>query len=155
MEELQYFLKHGSPHQALRKDEAINHVHWATTRRATVPKLMALAIDHRMQLEAIADKAGAPRERICAIQGAWPLQAAARVAEGRPGFGMLLDENYGRDAMFDSRATLGCGSAARSSCRAHGRCASNSRQDIGSQLVEWPVDPLHQVPVLLSSRRSG
>ena len=32
-EELQYFLAHGSPHRALRKDEAINHIHWATTRR--------------------------------------------------------------------------------------------------------------------------
>ncbi len=29
--ELQFFLKHGSPHRALRKDEAINHIHWATT----------------------------------------------------------------------------------------------------------------------------
>ena len=60
-EELQYFLKHGSPYKALRKDEAINHVHWATTRREQPPKLLALAIDHRMQLEAMADKAAAPR----------------------------------------------------------------------------------------------
>ena len=59
-DELQYFLKHGSPYKALRKDEAINHVHWATTRRAQPEKLLALAIDHRMQLEAIADKVGAP-----------------------------------------------------------------------------------------------
>ena len=28
--ELQYFLKNGSPQRALRKDEAINHIHWAT-----------------------------------------------------------------------------------------------------------------------------
>ena len=32
-EELQFFLKNGSKHRALRKDEAINHIHWATTRR--------------------------------------------------------------------------------------------------------------------------
>jgi hypothetical protein len=29
--ELSYFLKNGSKHRALRKDEAINHIHWATT----------------------------------------------------------------------------------------------------------------------------
>ena len=32
--ELQTFLKRGSPHRALRRDEALNHIHWATTRRA-------------------------------------------------------------------------------------------------------------------------
>jgi 5-dehydro-2-deoxygluconokinase len=47
--ELQYFLKSGSQHRALRKDEALNHVHWATTRRADIPLLMALACDHRLQ----------------------------------------------------------------------------------------------------------
>jgi 5-dehydro-2-deoxygluconokinase len=50
-EELQFFLKHGSKHLALRKDEAINHIHWATTRRRDIPSLMALACDHRVQLE--------------------------------------------------------------------------------------------------------
>ncbi len=53
--ELQYFLEHGSKEKALRKDEAINHVHWATTRRRDIPLLMALAIDHRSQLEDIAE----------------------------------------------------------------------------------------------------
>ena len=37
LEELQFFLKNGSKHRALRKDEAINHIHWATTRRARHP----------------------------------------------------------------------------------------------------------------------
>src|SRR5690606_19397617 len=57
-DELSYFLEHGSKHRALRKDEALNHIHWATTRRGSWPKLMALAIDHRKQIEDIAgDKA--------------------------------------------------------------------------------------------------
>ncbi|RPH66219.1 MAG: 5-dehydro-2-deoxygluconokinase, partial [Hyphomicrobiales bacterium] len=63
-EELQYFLAHGSPHRALRKDEAINHVHWATTRRPQPGVLMALAIDHRKQLADMANRLGAPAERI-------------------------------------------------------------------------------------------
>ena len=35
--ELSHFLEHGSEHRALRKDAAINHVHWATTRRDRSP----------------------------------------------------------------------------------------------------------------------
>jgi hypothetical protein len=31
--ELQHFLAKGSPHRALRHDAALNHIHWATTRR--------------------------------------------------------------------------------------------------------------------------
>ncbi|TIX94020.1 MAG: DUF2090 domain-containing protein, partial [Mesorhizobium sp.] len=63
-EELQFFLKNGSRHLALRKDEAINHIHWATTRRRVIPSLMALACDHRIQLDDVAAKAGADPSRI-------------------------------------------------------------------------------------------
>ncbi|HET7409844.1 MAG TPA: 5-dehydro-2-deoxygluconokinase, partial [Paracoccaceae bacterium] len=93
-EELQYFLKHGSPHKALRKDEAINHVHWATTRRREWPSLVALAVDHRSQFEEMAREAGSDPARIPAFK-ALAVEAAARVAGGRPGFGMLIDEKYG------------------------------------------------------------
>jgi 5-dehydro-2-deoxygluconokinase len=60
---------------------------------------MALAIDHRAQLEQIADEAGAPRERIARFKRL-AVDAAAKVAIGRPGFGMLLDGKYGREALF-------------------------------------------------------
>jgi 5-dehydro-2-deoxygluconokinase len=97
--EMQRFLQQGSPHRALRHDEALNHIHWATTRRAQPDRIMALAIDHRAQLEKIADDAGAPRERIGAFK-LLAVEAAARVARGRPGFGMLIDGKYGRQALF-------------------------------------------------------
>ena len=97
--ELRRFLDRGSPHRALRHDEDLNHIHWATTRRAQPATLMALAIDHRAQLEKIADEAGAPRERIGVFKRL-AVEAAARVAAGRPGFGMLLDGKYGREALF-------------------------------------------------------
>ena len=83
----------------MRRDEDLNHIHWATTRRAQPPTIMALAIDHRAQLEKIADDAGAPRERIGAFKRL-AVDAAAKVAAGRPGFGMLLDGKYGREALF-------------------------------------------------------
>ena len=60
---------------------------------------MALAIDHRMQLEAMAKEVGAPVERIPDFK-VLAVEAAAQVADGRPGFGMLIDGTYGREALF-------------------------------------------------------
>jgi 5-dehydro-2-deoxygluconokinase len=97
--ELQHFLAHGSPERALRKDGVLNDIHWSTTRRPQPDVLMALAIDHRAQLEEMADKVGAPRERISEFK-VLAVRAAAQVARGEAGFGMLLDGGYGREALF-------------------------------------------------------
>jgi 5-dehydro-2-deoxygluconokinase len=138
-EELQFFLKKGSKHHALRKDEAINHIHWATTRRGDIPSLMAFACDHRVQLEEIAARVGADPKKIEAFK-VLAVKAAAKVAGGRNGYGMLLDEKYGRSAMFEF---------ARHGFAWLGRPVElpGSRplrfefsQDIGSQLIDWPVD---------------
>ena len=83
----------------LRHDAALNHIHWATTRRPQPPSIMALAIDHRAQLEKIADDAGVHRERISAFK-LLAVEVAAKVAAGRPDYGMLLDGKYGREALF-------------------------------------------------------
>ncbi len=136
-EELQFFLKTGSRHRALRRDEAINHIHWATTRRPQAEGLLALAIDHRKQLEELADREGAPRERIAAFKRL-AVTATANIARGKPGFGMLLDDTYGREAMFDA--------ARQNLWIARPLEEPGSRplrfeftQDVGSRLVEWPV----------------
>ncbi|RCS23736.1 5-dehydro-2-deoxygluconokinase [Phyllobacterium salinisoli] len=137
-EELQYFLRHGSPHHALRKDEDINHVHWSTTRRGDIPSLMAFAIDHRSQLEDIAKRAGADPVRISAFK-VLAVKAAARVADGRAGYGMLIDEKFGRDAFFEA-ARHGFDWLGRPVERPGSRpLRFEFGQDIGSQLVEWPV----------------
>ena len=137
-DELQFFLKHGSPHRALRKDEAINHVHWATTRRPQPEKLLAFAIDHRMQLEAMADKAGASREKIAPLKRL-AMKAIAKVANGKPGYGTLLDDTYGREAMFDA-AKLGLWVARPLEQPGSRPLQFEFTQDVGSRLVEWPVD---------------
>jgi 5-dehydro-2-deoxygluconokinase len=138
-EELQFFLEEGSAHKALRKDAAINHVHWATTRRRAIPSLMALAVDHRVQLEDLARKVGADAARIEDFK-VLAVKAAARVANGRDGYGMLIDEKLGRKAMFEF---------ARHRFTWLGRPVElpGSRplrfefsQDVGSQLVEWPIE---------------
>ena len=136
-DELQYFLIHGSPYKALRKDEDINHVHWATTRRAQPEKLLALAIDHRMQLEAIADKAGAPYDRISDFKRL-AIAAMGQVSKGAPGFGTLLDDTYGRDAMFDA-AKLGLWVGRPLEQPGSRPLRFEFTQDVGARLVDWPV----------------
>ncbi len=133
--ELRHFLDEGSPYRALRFDEALNHIHQATTRRRPTGPIAALAIDHRSQLEAMAGEATGriPAFKVLAVQ------AAARVAKGRPGFGMLLDDTYGRPALFEAaqhdfwigRPVELPGS--RPLAFEHGG-------DLGSRLSEWPVD---------------
>jgi len=93
--ELNHFLEKGAAQRALRKDEAINHIHWATTRRRQPDSLMALAIDHRAHFESI----GAPRERIEQFK-LLAVDAALKVSRGQPGFGMLLDSSYGQKALY-------------------------------------------------------
>jgi 5-dehydro-2-deoxygluconokinase len=135
--ELQHFLKHGSPHRALRHDEMLNHIHWATTRRPQPDSLMALAIDHRAQLEKIVDEVGVSREKISAFKRL-AVDAAAKVAAGRSGFGMLLDGKYGREALFRAAD--------------HGFWIGRPVEEpgsrpldfefggsLGAKLVEWPV----------------
>lgn len=144
--ELQFFLKHGSPHRALRHDVAINHVHWATTRRPQAETLMALAIDHRSQIEAMADEAGVLHERIAAFKRL-AVDAAARIAKGAEGFGMLLDGRHGREALFRAgdhgfwvaRPLELPGSRPL-------RLETDADGSLGAVLNEWPVD--HVVKVL-------
>ncbi len=137
-EELSYFLEKGSKHLALRKDEDINHIHWATTRRGDIPSMMALAIDHRMQLVDAANRVGADPARIPEFK-VLAVKAAAQVSQGRPGYGMLLDEKYGRLAMFE---------AAKHKFDWIGRPVERPgtrplrfefSQDIGSELIDWPL----------------
>ncbi|WP_029076269.1 bifunctional 5-dehydro-2-deoxygluconokinase/5-dehydro-2-deoxyphosphogluconate aldolase [Kaistia adipata] len=135
--ELSWFLAHGSPHKALRKDAALNHLHWATTRRAQPAQLMALAIDHRAQLEAVADKLQAPREKIASLK-ALAVEAAARVAKGRPGFGMLLDTTYGQKA-FPRAAEQGFWIGRPVEKPGSRPLDFDHLPDLGSHLAEWPI----------------
>lgn len=137
--ELQHFLKRGSPHRALRKDEAINHIHWATTRRRDIPSIMTFAIDHRSQMEKLVEDAGADEKRSEAFK-VLAVKAAAKVADGRDGFGMLLDEKYGRKAMeaFAGHNFAWLGRPVELPGSRPLRFEFG--QDIGLQLVEWPVE---------------
>lgn len=137
-EELQFFLEHGSRHHALRKDAEINHIHWATTRRRAIPSLMALACDHRIQLETVAEKAGADASRLDAFK-VLAVKAAAKVAAGRDGYGMLLDEKHGRQALFEFASHPFAWLGRPVELPGSRPLRFEFSQDIGSQLVDWPV----------------
>ncbi len=103
-EELQFFLNRGVQIPALRKDAALEQIHWSTNRKGDWPEMRVFAFDHRAQLEAIADEAGAERARIPQFKQLC-LRAALRVANGRPGHGILCDSRLGREALFQAEGT--------------------------------------------------
>ena len=135
--ELQHFLTHGSATPALRRDPALTHLHRATTRRPAPATLRAFAIDHRAQLEALADRLGAPRARINQFKRL-AVAAALQVAGGREGYGLLLDGTYGREALFDATGRgLWVG---RPIEKPGSRPLAFEARDLGTHLVEWPLD---------------
>jgi len=136
--ELEHFLAHGVTTPALRKDAVLSHIHRATTRRPQPESLMALAIDHRPQLAAMAAEAGVSADRIGPFKQL-AVQAASRVAAGRPGFGMLLDGTYGREALFDA-SHHGFWVARPVELPASRPLDFEGQGDLGAHLVEWPVE---------------
>jgi 5-dehydro-2-deoxygluconokinase len=136
--ELEHFLAKGVTTPALRRDAALSHIHHATTRRPQPETLMALAIDHRPQLVAMAAEAGVSADRIGPFKQL-AVQAAARVAAGRPGFGMLLDGAYGREALFDA-SHQGFWVARPVELPASRPLDFEGNGDLGAHLIEWPVE---------------
>ncbi|WP_309083898.1 5-dehydro-2-deoxygluconokinase [Chelativorans sp.] len=143
-EELQYFFRTGIRNSALRKDAALEQVHWATNRRGDWPEMRVFAFDHRIQLEEMAVQAGAPRERIGAFK-LLCLQAAQQVANGH-GYGILCDGRLGRDALYRA---AGSGLWIGRPVELPGSRPLQLETEIGPDfggLVEWPVE--HVVKVL-------
>ncbi|MHA1158639.1 MAG: bifunctional 5-dehydro-2-deoxygluconokinase/5-dehydro-2-deoxyphosphogluconate aldolase [Alphaproteobacteria bacterium] len=144
-EELQYFFETGVRNPALRKDSALEQVHWSTNRRASWPTMRVFAFDHRAQLEVMADAAGADRGRIDDFKKLC-LQAAEQVAAGRTGYGILCDSRLGRDALYRA---VGTGLWIGRPVELPGSRPLQLEPEIGSDfggLIEWPVD--HTVKVL-------
>ncbi|NRF70865.1 5-dehydro-2-deoxygluconokinase [Aquincola sp. S2] len=103
--ELQHFLFHGSPTRRLREDAQLEHLHRVTTRTRAWPELLVLAVDHRAQLQQLAEAHGQGAVRIQRFKQLVDA-AAVQGAAGRPGAGIILDSSYG-EAVFP--ATIGRG----------------------------------------------
>ncbi|BBU58157.1 5-dehydro-2-deoxygluconokinase [Mameliella alba] len=99
--ELEFFLQRGVKEKALRKDAELEQVHWATNRKGDWSTMRVFAFDHRMQMEELD---GATPEKIGAFKELC-LQACKQVADGRPGYGLLVDSRLGRDALYKATGT--------------------------------------------------
>jgi 5-dehydro-2-deoxygluconokinase len=93
---LQFFLQRGVVTPALRKDPALEQVHWATNRHTNWSTMRVFAFDHRAQLETLP---GATPDRIGQFKSLC-LDATLQVAGGQPGYGLLCDSRLGRDALY-------------------------------------------------------
>jgi 5-dehydro-2-deoxygluconokinase len=103
-EELEYFLPKVGALQRPREDVWLEHLHRATTRRGDWPTLCVLAVDHRWQLEEMAETAGMPAQRISELKRLI-VEAFKRVATGRDDVGILIDDVYGRDLLEELTGT--------------------------------------------------
>ncbi|MBL4926483.1 bifunctional 5-dehydro-2-deoxygluconokinase/5-dehydro-2-deoxyphosphogluconate aldolase [Fuscibacter oryzae] len=141
-EELQFFLNRGVKERALRKDAALEQVHWATNRHKDWSTMRVFAFDHRMQLEAMD---GATPEKIGAFKELC-LKAALQVQGGKPGYGILCDSRLGRDALFQA---AGSGLWIGHPVEWPGSRPLTLEPEIGPDfggLSEWPLE--HVVKVL-------
>jgi 5-dehydro-2-deoxygluconokinase len=143
--ELQYFFAHGSRERALRKDAKLEQVHWATTRTKDWLQVLAMAFDHRAQLQAMADAAGVSHEHIPFFKQL-ALEAARRAAGGRPDFGILLDGRFGQDAL-DAATGDGCWIGRPIELPGSIPLRFEGGADVGCTLREWPV--AHTVKCLI------
>lgn len=100
--------------------------------------IMALACDHRMQLEDMAREAGAAPEKISAFKRL-TIRALDEVAQGRPGFGTFMDGRLGQDALFDA-SHKGLWIARPIEKPGSRPLDFDDGGSLGAHLAEWPID---------------
>ncbi len=155
-EELNHFLRNGSPTQRLREDEELEHLHRTTSRPHQWPSLAVLAFDHRSQLEELAAFHGASRSRIpdfkllvarAAERGYEIARDSAHAPEAFPLPGVIIDDRYGDKSL--SRLTGGGWWIGRPVEKPGSRpLAFEHANNIGLALRTWPEE--HVVKCLVS-----
>ncbi|NKW82097.1 5-dehydro-2-deoxygluconokinase [Ochrobactrum pecoris] len=138
-EELQYFFRTGIRNKALRKDDALEQIHWSTNRNRHWPHMRVFAFDHRIQLEEMAAEAGVSTDKIGEFKQLC-LNAALQVANGAEGYGILCDGRLGRDALYRAAGTgLWIGRPTEWPGSRPLKLEPELGPDCGG-LVEWPVE---------------
>jgi 5-dehydro-2-deoxygluconokinase len=98
-EELELFLSRSDWPVRLRDSTLLNDIHRKTTGRKPWPEVMALAFDHRKQLEKLG-----PPERIRQFKHL-VARGLKQASAGIPGAGALVDDRYGEEALFELTGT--------------------------------------------------
>ena len=141
-EELQFFLDRGVREKALRKDAALEQLHWSTNRHGDWSSMRVFAFDHRAQFE---DIPGATPDKIARFKELC-LEAALTVADGQPGYGLLCDSRLGRSALYKAAGQgLWIGRPVEWPTSRPLTLEPEIGPDFGG-LAEWPLD--HVVKVL-------
>jgi 5-dehydro-2-deoxygluconokinase len=142
LEELELFLSRRDWPFRLRDSVELNHVHRATTGRKHRPEVLALAFDHRTQLEELG-----PADRIRRFKR---LVAEGLLQARVPGSGAIVDDRHGEDALF---ALAGRGLWVARPVEAANRrpLEFEAGANIGVKLRAWPAD--HVVKCLVHYER--
>jgi 5-dehydro-2-deoxygluconokinase len=137
-EELQQFRTDQRSPQRPRASRSLEDLHWSTTRQqGERAELMVLAIDHRSQLEQLADEIGVSHSKIEGFKSLG-LQAVDRVADGDPAFGILLDGQFahrGLEEASDLPYWVGRPIEQPGSCPV----AFIGGSDVAVELRKWPL----------------
>lgn len=139
--ELHFFLGRGVQETALRKDRALEQMHWSTNRHGDWTTLRVFAFDHRAQFE---DMAGATQDKIFRFKDLC-LEAVVRCSGGRTGYGLLCDSRLGRDALYRA---AGQGLWIGRPVEWPGSRPLTPEPEIGADfggLAEWPLDQVVKV----------
>ena len=137
---MKYFLNNNSPHQALRLDNDLNHMHWSTTRRYNHHQVLAFAFDHRSQFKDMADRLGVSHDKISWFKQL-ALNALRNVANGQSGFGALIDGSLGEAALHDAMAVR-LWVARPVELPGSRPIQFEIGPDMASALREWPIDQI-------------
>jgi 5-dehydro-2-deoxygluconokinase len=137
--ELEEFL--GRPVSRPDLDEAIAHVHHATTVRRARDELYVLAFDHRRQLEEVADENGAPRARIAALKNliAGALERVAADLGDRECVGAIVDGRHG-SAVLDRLSGSGLWIGRPIETPGSRPVTFDPDDNVALHLAAWPVD---------------
>jgi len=141
-EELDDYLSRAASVPRPDLDARLNHLHRVTTRDRSWDELNIIAYDHRIQLVQLAQETGAAQSMIPRIKQLL-LQATEAVADeqGLGGkVGVFVDGTYGQDVL---NAVTGRGWwVARPIEMPGSRPLRLEHGNIGSQLIDWPLEQI-------------
>lgn len=132
--ELQYFIEHAREGQST--SDIPDTLRYTSMRKKPEDNLFVLACDHRSQFRDIADSVGSDYSRMPVFKRL-AVAAAAKVNESGVNVGVIIDEEYGADALFDAtREELW--SARPIEIPGSRPIRFVDGPDIGSALITWP-----------------
>jgi 5-dehydro-2-deoxygluconokinase len=129
--ELELFLSRSDWPFRLRDASSLDEIHRKTTQRRPWPEVLALAFDHRKQLEDLG-----PPERIPAFKR---LVAQALSRSAFPGKGAIVDDRYGEEALF-SLTGSGMWLARPVEVPGSAQLAFEAGDNLAARLRTWPAE---------------